>query len=276
MFCEIGDLSIYYETYGEGMPVLNIHGFGIDHHVMTGCMEPIFKGRPGYRRIYLDLPGMGRSKAPESLKNSDQILEAVIKFCDQVIPGSNFIVTGESYGGYLARGMVDKIPERLNGVLLICPVIIADPAKRALPQRTVFSRDTDLLATINPEDRRFFERMVSQQDARRWKRFQQDILPGRRVKDNIFLEELKHHGYSFSFDVDRTGVPFDKPSLIFVGRQDASVGYRDVLRIVDTYTRGTFAILDRASHSLEVEQETVFNCLVNEWLDRINECISID
>jgi hypothetical protein len=30
-------------------------------------------------------------------------------------------------------------------------------------------------------------------------------------------------------------------------------------------------VLDRAGHGLEVEQETVFNCLVNELLDRVEE-----
>jgi pimeloyl-ACP methyl ester carboxylesterase len=162
------------------------------------------------------------------------------------------------------------MPERLSGVLLICPVIIADPAKRELPGRTVFFRDEELLAGIGLDDRKFFERMVSQQDKKRWERFQQDILPGRKIKDEAFLNELKHHGYGFSFDVDSIGHPFDKPSLVFAGRQDASVGFKDTLRIIDNYTRGTFAMLDRASHSLEVEQEEVFNTLVVEWLDRVN------
>jgi hypothetical protein len=44
-----------------------------------------------------------------------------------------------------------------------------------------------------------------------------------------------------------------------------------MLKIVDNYSRGTFAVLDRAGHGLEVEQEKVFNCLVNEWLDRVEE-----
>lgn len=271
MFCEVDGLDVYYESYGEGTPILNIHGFGIDHHVMSNCMEPILKNRPGWQRIYLDLPGMGQTKAPGWLKNSDQVLEVIVKFIDKILPGRNLLVAGESYGGYLARGLVYRMPERLSGVLLICPVVIADPAKRELPGRTVFFRDDELLAGIDLTDRKFFERMVSQQDKKRWERFRQDILPGRKIKDEAFLNELKHQGYGFSFDVDRIGHPFDKPSLVFAGRQDASVGFKDTLRIIDNYTRGTFAILDRASHSLEVEQEELFNTLVVEWLDRVKE-----
>jgi len=271
MRCEVDGLDIYYEVAGEGVPILMIHGYGIDHHVMAGCMEPIFRYRPGFKRIYPDLPGMGRSKAADWLKNSDQVLDVLIKFCEKVMPGSDLLVAGESYGGYLARGLVYKMPRRLGGVLLICPVIIADRPERELPPRTVFVRDEALLASIEPETREFFERMLILQDKRRWERFQQDILPGMRDKDDGFTGRLMKEGYAFSFDVDKPEKPFERPSLVFTGHQDASVGFKDALRIIDNYPRGTFALLDRAGHGLEVEQETIFNCLVNEWLDRTDE-----
>ncbi len=271
MFCEVEGVNIYYEVEGEGYPVLMLHGYGIDHHVMAGCMEPVLEKRPGSRRIYMDLPGMGRSQAPGWLENTDQVLDIVLKFSEKAIPGGDFLVAGESYGGYLARGMVYKKPERIGGVLLICPVMVGDRSKRQLPPRTVFVKDEKLLAGIDPEDRGFFERMLVLQDERRWERFKQDILPGRRMMDAAFLERLKKHGYECSFDVDDLPEPFDKPSLILAGRQDASVGFKDALGLVDLYSRSTFAILDRAGHGLEVEQEKVFDCLAGEWLDRVKE-----
>ncbi|WP_174591443.1 alpha/beta fold hydrolase [Methanocella conradii] len=270
MFCDVGGVNLYYEIYGEGTPVLMLHGYGIDHNVMEGCMEPIFKGRVGYKRIYIDLPGMGRSEAPEWLENTDQVLGIILKFVEKAVHG-NFLVAGESYGGYLARGMVQRMPDRIDGVLLICPVIVGERSRRQLPPRTVFVRDEGLLASISPEERKFFERMLILQDERRWERFQKDILPGRRLENKKFLEKLKKHGYECSYDVDKLERPFDRPSLILAGRQDTSVGYKDALRLIDVYTRSTFAILDRAGHGLEVEQESVFNCLANEWLDRVEE-----
>ena len=62
VFCDLGNMRVYYETYGEGVPILMIHGFCPDHRLMQGCMEPIFVGRPGWKRIYFDLPGMGRTR----------------------------------------------------------------------------------------------------------------------------------------------------------------------------------------------------------------------
>lgn len=271
MFCDVDGLEIYYEVYGEGFPVLMLHGFGIDHHVMIGCMEPIFRGRPGYRRIYFDLPGMGRTKATDDVRDADRMLDVIIRFAEKIVPDGRFLAAGESYGGYLARGLVYRVPDRLAGVLLICPVIIADKSKRTLPPRAVFARDEKTLAGIEPRMRDFFERMLVLQDKRRWERFRHDIIPGAEAKDEAFLQRFYRTGYGFSFDVDRLEQPFEKPSLLLAGRQDATVGWKDMLKIVDNYLRGTFAVLDRAGHGLEVEQQAIFEALVNEWLDRVEE-----
>lgn len=66
---------------------------------------------------------------------------------------------------------------------------------------------------------------------------------------------------------------FEKPALFILGKQDASVGYKDAWDILDNYPRGTFAVLDRAGHNLQLEQVGLFNCLVNEWLDRVEEAM---
>jgi pimeloyl-ACP methyl ester carboxylesterase len=272
MKCEVGDLLFQYEIRGEGIPVLMIHGFGIDRHVMTGCMEPVFESRSGWKRIYFDLPGMGRTPAPRWLNNADQMLEVVLAFVNKVVDCDSFLVAGESYGGYLARAIVKLMPERLKGVLLICPVIVADRKRRKLPRQQIFVRDESFLAGIeHTECKNLFERVLVVQDQKRWNRFTQDIIPGMRTKDRPFLAQFQKRGYSLSFDVDQLEHPFDRPSLILSGRQDTSVGYIDSLKLVDNFSRGTFAILDRAGHGLEVEQETVFNCLVNEWLNRVEE-----
>ena len=75
MVCLIRDIPIYYEEYGEGRPVLCIHGYSVDHHLMTGCLEPVFTQMSGYRRIYLDLPGMGKTPAASWIQNADDMLE---------------------------------------------------------------------------------------------------------------------------------------------------------------------------------------------------------
>ena len=66
----------YYEEYGEGKPILIIHGLTCSMELMKGCIEPIFKEVNGYKRIYIDLLGMGKSnKCSLEYASSDKILE---------------------------------------------------------------------------------------------------------------------------------------------------------------------------------------------------------
>jgi pimeloyl-ACP methyl ester carboxylesterase len=86
----------------------------------------------------------------------------------------------------------------------------------------------------------------------------------------------KLHG-EFSVNVDALHEPFEKPTLIVMGRQDSYVGYRDSWAILEIYPHATFAILDRAGHFIgrPHEQRILFIALINEWLDRV-KCVRED
>lgn len=275
MECKLNNISVYYEEYGEGKPIIMIHGYYPDHRLMSGCMEPIFSKRSGYRRIYLDLPGMGKTKGAKWIGNSDEMLGVVLEFIDSVIPGQSFLLAGESYGGYLSRGVVYHKREQIDGLLLLCPVIIAEHSKRALPPKTVLYRDSALISKLSNEEAEEFDDMAVVQSEEVWERYSNEIVPGVKIADSPFLEKLRNEGYPFSFDVDRLNDKFTKPALFILGKQDTSVGYKDAWNILDNYPRGAFAVLDRAGHNLQLEQVKLYNALVNEWLDRVEEVANL-
>jgi pimeloyl-ACP methyl ester carboxylesterase len=273
MQCQLKDIDVYYEVYGEGRPLIAIHGFMPDHHLMTGCMEPVFKHREGWQRIYPDLPGMGQTPGPEWMTNSDQMLDVVMEFIEQVIPGQRFTLAGESYGGYLARGIIHRQPELVDGLLLICPLIVPLPDDRTLPSHVVLARDDALWSSLEPGIREEFASFTVVQTQQIWERTKDEVMVGLNAADRDFLSTLQQaHNYPLSFDVDTLATSFEKPTLILTGRQDSMVGYWDAWQIYENYPRATFVVLDRAGHNLQIEQETLFNALVNEWLNRMEEC----
>ena len=97
---------------------------------------------------------------------------------------------------------------------------------------------------------------------------QTEIAPSIILGDNEYLEKYQQNNYSFSFEVDELGEPFKKPALFLCGKQDAIVGYQDIWDILPFYPRATYAVLDVAGHCLNIEQEELFNSLVNEFLRR--------
>lgn len=267
MECVIGGLSVYYEVYGEGRPFLMIHGFTPDHRLMSGCMEPIFRDIPQYQRIYFDLPGMGRTNGPDWIRNSDDMLEIVKAFIQNVIGEKSFLLAGESYGGYLARGLVKSMPQNIDGLLLICPMI--KKGSRTLPPHTILKRDEALLLKLSPEKARSFESDCIILSERVYQRYKDEIVTGLDIADRAFLERIYNEGYGFSYDPDDLNEPFTKPSLFLHGRQDSVVGYEDAWPVLRNYPRATYAVLDAAGHNLQIEQEELFSALVREWLGRV-------
>lgn len=260
--------TIYYEIYGEGIPVLMLHGFPLDHNVMKACMEPIFLKRKRYKRIYFDLPHMGKSSSDNWIQSSDDILHVVREFIDKVIPEDSFIIASESYGSYLARGIISKYSKKVKACLFLCPVIMSEPSKRNLPKYKVFEVDKEFITTLKTKEAQEFRLCVFQNE-RVWNRFKNEIFIPIQISNKPILDQIYSHEYKFSFDVDKTIKSFDGPVLFIMGRQDISTGYHDAWSLVENYPRASFVVLDMAGHNLQIEQPQVFNCLINNWLDRI-------
>ncbi len=273
MKCRLKDITVHYVMHGEGKPVIILHGSTLDHHSMVGCMEPVFKNRSGWQRFYLDLPGHGQTPAPDWIKNQDHMLQVVLDFIDTIIPNQRFLLVGLSYGGYLARGALYKHMEQVDGLLLIVPRVVSEKADRTLPPKTVLLQDDAFLSTMNPAEKEGFTEVAVIQTSEHWKRYEPEIIPGVKVAAHSFLNQLVTHGNEYSFNVDKPPKAFEKPTLILVGRQDHWVGYQDAWTILENYPRATFAVLDRAGHCLQMEQEQLFNTLVHEWLNRVEEQI---
>lgn len=260
-------LTLHRIRHGAGTPVLALHGWSPDHRLMLGCLEPVFARRPGYLRLYPDLPGMGVTPAPPWVGSSDDVLDAVLGLVDELIGEAPFLVVGESYGGYLARAVVRARAEQVQGLALICPVAVAEPAGRTLPPRQVLRPDPELLADVDPGLAEGFAAISVVQTPLTLQRYADEIAPGLAAADQDAMARIGRR-WKLSADPD-DGAEFDRPTLILTGRQDDVVGWADQLRLLDRYPRAGFAVLDVAGHNLQIEQPDLFTALMLEWLDRV-------
>jgi pimeloyl-ACP methyl ester carboxylesterase len=266
---KVKDVTIYYEIHGKGMPVLMIHGWGTDHRMMKGCMEPVFQSLDtSFKRIYFDLPGMGKTEGQPWITGTDQMLEIILEFIDGIIPNQQFIIVGKSYGGYLARGIIKDRSSFIDGLLLICPLANPETRTANAPAFEVLEKDEALLESLSDEDLKYFKEINVLQNERVWERFKEDILPGLKIADNEFLMNNLSQNVPYSFNVDLVEKPYQQPTLVLLGKQDCIVGYRDQWKFIENFIHASFVILDKAGHNLEIEQESLFNELVKEWLNR--------
>lgn len=260
-----GGTSIYYEIDGDGIPLVLLHGWGVDHRILSGPMEPLFgNGLSGFKRIYIDLPGMGQSKAGAHIKTSDEMLDALYEFLNETIPGQRYVVMGESYGGYLARGMVCKKPSQVAGVILLCPAMIPGYRKGHVVPLRVMEKDDAFLNTLSSAERKSFEYMNVLLTEKVWMSYKADIYDALPLQNTHFLNEVLNG--AFSFDVDRLEKTFNSPCLILTGKQDTEVGYRDQFKLLQIYTNASYISLNRAGHNLQIEQPELFASIVCGWL----------
>lgn len=178
MQCLVRGVPIYYETSGIGVPIVAIHGNPTNHRAMKGCLEPVSANRPGWQRIYFDLPGMGRTPGSEQIKSTDDMLDLVLDFIETILPGQHFLLAGESYGGYLSRGVLLRKFEQVEGMALICPLIVSDAQKRDRPPRTVLVKNPHLLASLDSADAELFSSIAVVQDSGNLEHFEMKFSPG--------------------------------------------------------------------------------------------------
>ncbi len=136
-------------------------------------------------------------------------------------------------------------------------------------------KDKEFISSLNSSEKEELQESLIIHNKEVWERYCEEVSSGLKVADEDFLYEIYPSHYSFTFDVDDQLKKFEKPTLFLVGRQDTTVGYHDAWKIIESYPRATFAVLDQAGHNLNIEKPVLFNSLVNEWLDRVEYQISM-
>ena len=259
-------VDVHYVAYGASREwaehtVAVLHGYTLDHRSAQAVFEPAFRGRDSWRRLYLDLPGMGRTRAPESVASTDDVLDVTSGAVDELVDGP-YALAGISYGGYIAAGLVaaDPGPGDRPGAGGTDGPGPAGPGPRRLRRAA-------------PRRRRRPHRRAGR-DGRRadgggGARIREEIDAAVELADEAVIERLDAR-YAGSFPLSPPG-GYDRPTLVLLGRQDDVLGYADQWAEYGRWPRATFVVLDRAGHLLPVEQVPLTDVLIADWLDRIEQ-----
>lgn len=269
MKIEINGCSIHYKIRGMGQPILCIHGFPEDHEVMLNCVEPMFEKVDGYQRVYIDLPGMGKSTTSEAIQTADDMLAVVQQFAAQIFKTEKYLLVGQSYGGYLSLGMTVVDPNRVRGLFLLCPCVKADRRTRTLPKRELRQKNNFFINDEEKESFSDFLEMAVLANEDTWSRYKKDILPGLLRADSDFVDTYQTNGYELSFESDFEKFTYDKPTTFLTGKQDDCVGYQDAFQLLHSFSHASFLIIDDAGHNLQIEQPELFQDIFRKWLAKV-------
>ncbi len=252
MQCRINDVPVHYTQHGDGEPVLVLHGAGVDHREAEACFEPALGAHHGLRRIYPDLPGMGRTPAPLTVRSADDVLDVLLGFVQELLGQQPARIVGHSAGGYYGYGVAVRRPDQVAGLALVCPLL---PGVRDVPEHRPVVAAKDL------GDEQFRSYFVVQTPSM-LVRYQRLVAPAIPLVDTPAMERI---GERWELSLPN-GPAYAGPTLVVAGRQDSAVGYAAALDLFDHHPRATLAILDGAGHALPHEQPQILAALLDQWL----------
>ena len=156
------------------------------------------------------------------------------------------------------------------------PLIEPEDSLRDLDAFQPLVRNEQLMSSIPSEDKALLGNILIQTPAyiKSLKaKYDEAVLPAVKAADQEVLDPIRAdpRRYQISLASDNKPSKLLAPTLILCGRQDESVGYRDSLRLLEFYPRSTYVVLDRGTHALPVDENSVFEALVHDWLTRVNE-----
>lgn len=237
----VNGLSVHLSTGGRGRPFLMLHGSPGDGSRLKRQVDPLFRRRRGWWRVYPDMPGHGQTHGSGRIRNIDDYLDVLLALTDQLFVGGRFVLGGFSFGAYLALGLARKRPGKIEGLLLSAPEVNFSPREE---RRERSARVPPLRSTKDPH----------------WDDY---------VEDTDWLQALPFR--DLSFNLYRPSRRTLAPTLFLFGRQDASFRYEEYRKLLPDFPRATYAVLDGVGHALWATPNTAIEGLVHDWLERVEE-----
>ena len=115
-YCQCGEITLYYEVQGEGLPLLLVAGLGGGTWSWYGQVS-YFGER--YRTITFDNRGAGRSSMPQGPYRMKQLAEDARCLLDHLGIERAFVL-GLSMGGMIAQELALLAPHRVCALFLGC------------------------------------------------------------------------------------------------------------------------------------------------------------
>ncbi|MBF4998659.1 alpha/beta hydrolase [Nocardia sp. BSTN01] len=271
----LGTLRIHYRTYGDGEPLLLVHGLMTSSYSWRYVLDGL---GAHYRLIIPDLPGAGRSSGP-SRRLSVARLGSWLGEFQEAIGVRGCAVMGNSLGGYLVLSHALADPGAYSRVVAIHPP--AFPEARLHAMRAALSlpgagrvfgswvrRDTarwahrtvhyydDTLKSLE-EMREYGDPLKSADGTRAFVSYLRDVM---RPSDFAeFVDELRWRGTE--------GRSFPVPLQLLYARQDPMVDPSVGERLAALIPDARLDWVERSSHFVQVDSPAETVACVLRFLD---------
>jgi len=254
--------SISYDTAGEGVPLLFIHGYPLSRKIW----EPQASGLAAYARVILpDLRGHGDSDATPGPYSMDLLAEDCASLLNNLGITQPVVVCGLSMGGYIALAFYRKFAERISGLILTATRAGADsPEGKANRDKAIALAKSSGAGAIADSMLPKMFAPSTYADQPNLVEHVRGMMAGTSVEGIVgALQAMKDRPDSTPLLPTIT-----KPVLIIHGSDDQLIPLSEAQMMQKTIVGAELVIIERAGHLLNMEQPGAFNQAIRQFIRR--------
>jgi 3-oxoadipate enol-lactonase len=257
-----GDAEIVYRVLGEGLPLVLLHPFPVNHEFWLPAAQAL-AGR--YRVILPDLRGHGDSGAGEGPATMEKHAGDIARVMDDADIGRAALV-GVSIGGYALFEFWRRHRGRVAALGLCntkAPVDSAEArAGRLQAAKDVLERGTEP----------FFESMIPRLLARTTRATRPDLVEGAlRMMRKMSPEDVAQvqRGMAERPDSTDTLKTINVPTLLVTGDEDILTGVNEAELMRQNISGSQLRVIPKAGHYSAWEQPEEAGKLLRQFLERL-------
>jgi pimeloyl-ACP methyl ester carboxylesterase len=265
---EIAGKNIFYRVFGDGKPVMLVHGFGETGDVWKNQITGL---GTNFQLIVPDLPGSGQSDMID-----DMSMEGMAESLKTILDAENYgvspsgkarvIMIGHSMGGYIALAFADKYSDYLAGLGLFHSTAFADSEEKKETRKKGidFIHQHGAFEFLKSSTPNLFSPLSRAE--------KQELIDGFiRGLDNFSSQSLVSYYEAMMQRPDRTYILQIKelPILFLLGEYDNAVPLQDGLKQVHMPEKSYIHILHQSGHMGMLEEIDNSNHILNKFLSEI-------
>ncbi|WP_099222730.1 alpha/beta fold hydrolase [Listeria costaricensis] len=231
MYAKINDIQLYYQIYGEGKPLLMMHGNGQNHQDLDKMIHYFAKN---YQVIVPDTRAHGRSEVGSVPLDYELLADDMLALLD-FLDVTSYHVVGYSDGGIIALIMGIKQPDRqLNGAVIGANYDVGQV--RTLSN--LFCQAGYYLCRALAGVSSFFKKYRE------------------RLRLMAFYPRIER------LDLAKIRAPF----LAIIGEQDLFISVEETQKLTASLAKGTMEVVKGGTHFLPMQNPQILNRLIDQFL----------
>jgi proline iminopeptidase len=275
MFVKVNDVDLFVNIQGDGPPIIAHHGGpGLGSHANDkAAFAPL---SDAYKIVSFDARGSGRSGAVPPYTHEQWVAD--VDALRAHFGFERFIMTGGSYGGYIALEYTLAHPGRVSHLILRDTA--ASHAYEEQAKATAMARAAEFPGIDRHDLDRIFAGQMEDDDD--FKRVFTNIAPlynanydaertARWVNNIIFRADTHNKAFSQNipgFDLTARLGEVQVPTLVIVGRHDWITPVEASEEIAAGIPNAELVIFENSGHSPQQEEHGRFVAVVRDFLQR--------